>query len=453
MELMDLYLDRIARIDSQLNCFITVPAELARKEAARAEREVVKGTQLPPFFGVPIGIKDMSDTAGIRTTWGSEGFRDRIPDQDAYVVRRLKDAGFIVIGKTNTPEFASGCTDPIAYGPCRNPWDTERTVLGSSGGSAAAVASGLCPVALGSDAGGSIRLPAAVCGVVGLKPARGRVSTQMAGSEFLVQEGPLTRAVADAAAILDCLGGPVTGDPYWAQPPIRPFLEEVGCDPGRLRIAYMTGLGDVDTSSASLYGFSSGTAPGVAEAVRRAASALAAQGHYVTEAGPDWGGGEFANAMVWGNTAPWLAAEADLPPVAVLDPIQQHSLSELRDLKLKDFFAMTHGALRRARQVVRFWDRYDVLILPTVSGPPNLISELRDDAGLPARDLRIGPFCFFWNITGQPAISLPLAQDSAGLPIGVQLVGRPADEATLLRVSAQLEVAMPWAQRRPALTL
>lgn len=451
VELIELYLARIERIDPHLNCFITVAAELALREASRAERDLHKRHELPPFYGVPIGIKDVTDTAGIRTTLGSAEFRDRVPEQDSYVVSRLKSAGFIIVGKTNTPEFASGCTDPVAYGPCRNPWDTERTVLGSSGGSAAAVAAGLCPIAQGSDAGGSIRLPAAVCGVVGLKPSRGRVSNEMPGAEFLVQEGPLARTVADASAMLDCLEGQVTGDPYWAPPPQRPFLQEVGRDPGHLRIAYMTGLGKLEPSGGSLYDFSSATSPDVADTVRLAASALANQGHTVTEAGPNWGGAEFTNAMVWGHTASWLALEDELPPLDTLDPIQQHSLSELSRLKLKDFLTMTYGAVRRARQVVRFWDGFDILLLPTVSGPPNLISELRDEKGLPARDLNIGPFCFFWNITGQPAISLPLSQDSAGLPIGVQLVGRPADEATLLRVSAQLELALPWAQRRPAL--
>jgi amidase len=449
VELMELYLSRIERISPLLNCFITVNADLAMKEAAGVERAINKRHDLPPFYGVPIGIKDLADTAGIRTTLGSAGFRNRVPEQDSYIVTRLKDAGFIVAGKTNTPEFGFGCTDPIGYGPCRNPWDIERTVLGSSGGSAAAVAAGLCPIAHGSDGGGSLRLPAAVCGLVGLKPSRGRVSNQMVGSEFLVQEGPLTRTVADAAAMLDCIDGHVTGDPYWAPPPSTPFSHEVGRDPGRLRIAYMTGIDELVPSEVKLYNFQASPSPDVAAAVRLAASALSDRGHMVTEASPDWGGAEFSNAMVWGHGAAWLAAEDQLPPFDTLDPIQQHSLSELRHLNLKSFLSMTYDAMRRSRQVVRFWDGFDVLLLPTVSGPPDLISDLRDERGLPSQDLKIGPFCFFWNITGQPAISLPLSSDSQGLPVAVQLVGRPNDEATLLRISAQLELALPWTGRRP----
>lgn len=451
-ELMQLYLSRIERIDPHLNCFITISGDFAMREAARAEQEIAGRHSLPQFYGVPIGIKDMVDTAGIRTTLGSAGFRDRIPQQDSYVVTRLREAGFIVVGKTNTPEFASGCTDPVGYGPCRNPWDINRTVLGSSGGSAAAVAAGLCPVAHGSDAGGSIRLPAAACGVVGLKPSRGRVSNQMVGSEFLVQDGPLARTVADAAAMLDCIEGHVTGDPYWAPPPSTPFFAEVGRDPRKLRIAYMTDLRNVPPSAPTLFDLSSDISPDVSATIRVAARALADCGHTVTEAAPDWGGAKFTNAMVWMHGACWLAIDHELPPFDTLDPIQQSALSELANLKLRDFLSMTHGALAQARKVARFWDHFDLLLLPTVSGPPNRIDELRDAHGLPRQHLNIGPFCFFWNITGQPAISLPLSQDANSLPLAVQLVGRVNEEATLLRVASQLESVFPWAQRRPPLS-
>lgn len=450
-ELVDLFLERIDRLNPALNAFLTVPAEQARGEAARADASTRYLHSLPPFYGVPIGIKDMADTAGIRTTLGSGAYRSRVPTYDSYVVTRLKQAGFIVIGKTNTPEFASGCTDPLAYGPCRNPWAVDRTVLGSSGGSAAAVAAGLCSLAHGSDAGGSIRLPAGACGVVGLKPSRGRVSNEMTGSELLVQEGPLTRTVADAAAFLDCIHGPVVGDPYWAPPPDRPFLKEVGSDPGSLRVAFMCDLPDVEPTAGTLYNFSSPTSPEVAEAIRLTVATLAGLGHAVSEGGPDWGGADFVNAMIWGQAAPWLAMGSSLPSFDLLDPIQRHSLSQLESLPTRTYFSMTFAALRRAREVVRFWDEVDVLLLPTSSGRPNLISELRDAEGLPSRHLNIGPFCYFWNITGQPAISLPIAQDSLGLPIGVQLIGRPGDEATLLRLASQLEMALPWRSRRPPL--
>src|SRR5499433_772737 len=212
VELVEVYLERIDRLNPELNCYLTVAYESARAAAEGAEVGLARRQpDLPPFHGVPIAIKDMADTAGIRTTWGSAGYRDRVPERDAYVVRKLKSAGFIVLGKTNTPEFASGSTDPVGYGPCRNPWNPERTVFGSSGGAGSALAAGLCPIAHGSDAGGSIRLPAAACGVVGLKPSRGRVSNELPGWDLLLQEGPLARTVADAAAMLDTIQGYAPG--------------------------------------------------------------------------------------------------------------------------------------------------------------------------------------------------------------------------------------------------
>jgi len=455
VELVEVYLERIDRLNPELNCYLTVAYESARAAAEGAEVGLARRQpDLPPFHGVPIAIKDMADTAGIRTTWGSAGYRDRVPERDAYVVRKLKSAGFIVLGKTNTPEFASGSTDPVGYGPCRNPWNPERTVFGSSGGAGSALAAGLCPIAHGSDAGGSIRLPAGACGVVGLKPSRGRVSNELPGWDLLLQEGPLARTVADAAAMLDTIQGYAPGDPFWAPQLQRPFREEAGADPGRLRIGFMTDVKDgTPPGDGSVYARAAVPAQAeVQEAVRAVAEKLEGLGHSVAEEAPDWGGWELSPVLMWGYTAPWLAMEDELPPFSVLDPIQQKALEMIRKVSLKDYVKMMNAGQRRAREVVSFWNDHDILVLPTVAGPASRIEELRDAEGGPSRDLPIGPFCFFWNVTGQPAISLPLATFSDGMPLGVQLVAAPGAEATLIRVSAQLEAAMAGPRRRPAVS-
>ena len=229
-ELVELYLERIERLDPELNAYVTVCAEEARTAAAG---ELPEG----PFRGVPLPIKDLNETAGVRTTFSSRAFADYVPEFDSAVVRRLKEAGFILLGKTNTPELGStAVTESVLNGACRNPWDTTRTPGGSSGGAAAAVASGMAPAAHGSDGGGSIRIPASCCGIFGIKPSRGRVSpAPYGGLEGLSTSGPLTRTVLDSAALLDVMAGYETGDPYWAPPPERPFADEVGPDSTRQR--------------------------------------------------------------------------------------------------------------------------------------------------------------------------------------------------------------------------
>ena len=235
VELAELYLERIARIDPELNSFVTVRGEEALDDARAADA----ARDAAPFRGVPIAIKDLTATAGIRTTYSSRAFADNIPDFDTAVVRRLREAGFVILGKTNTPEFGTvAFTESELNGATRNPWNPERTPGGSSGGAAAALAAGLVPLAHGTDGGGSIRIPASCCGVFGLKPSRGRVSTAPFSSlEGLSTSGPITRSVADAAALLDVLAGYEPGDPWWAPPPERPFAEEPGAPVGRLRIA------------------------------------------------------------------------------------------------------------------------------------------------------------------------------------------------------------------------
>src|SRR5919197_2418826 len=234
VELVELYATRIEKLNPELNAFITPTLDRALEEANRVQ----KTPSDAPFYGVPISIKDLNDTAGIRTTQGSAAFADRIPDTDDDVVQALKGAGFVVLGKTNTPEFGNGpWTDPVAFGSARNPWDTERPPGGSSGCAAAALAAGMCPISQGSDGGGSIRIPSSCCGLFGIKPTRGRVAGPSRPVSSLSTNGPLARTVADAAAMLDVISGPVLGDAWWIGPAERPFLEEATREPERLRVA------------------------------------------------------------------------------------------------------------------------------------------------------------------------------------------------------------------------
>jgi len=470
-ELVDLFLARIERLDPAFNSYITVAREQARAAADRADAGRASGTvdDLPPFHGVPISIKDLTDTAGIRTTLGSAAFRDRVPAADAPVVRRLRQAGFVVIGKTNTPEFGFGSTDPIGYGPCRNPWDTERTSGGSSGGAAVAVAAGLCPLAHASDAGGSIRMPASFCGTVGLKPSRGRVSTGPIPN-MLAQDGPIARTVSDAAALLDAIAGYDTGAPFWAAPPVRRFLDEVAGPPRRgLRVAFTP---DVPLARSR---------PENVAAVEQTAALLEALGHQVEAAAPQWPNadpvaetakkvGELTGERAADAQAPaggtpavmqhgapkdlysvfgarFLLIEDQVPSPELLDPLLQTFLHDLHQLTLKDYLAIETGMYLAAEKTLRFFDTYDVLVTPTVPYPAPLVAELRDPAGTYATESLFATCT--WNMTGQPAITLPLASYADGLPLGVQLVGRPGDEATLLQLAAQLEEARPWSDRRP----
>jgi amidase len=407
---------------------------------ADAARAAALGT-LPdgPFRGVPLPIKDLNETAGIRTTFSSRAFADYVPEFDAAVVRRLKEAGFVVLGKTNTPELGlTAVTESELNGPCRNPWDPSRTPGGSSGGAAAAVAAGLAPAAQGSDGGGSIRIPASCCGVFGIKPARGRVSpAPYGGLEGFSTSGPITRSVLDAAVLLDVMAGYETGDPYWAAAPERPFAEEVGADPGRLRVA-LTTTPPIEAPVAAE----------CASAARDAASLLEELGHSVEEATPPWRDAELL--------AMFMKVWAVIPalydrPAELFEPETRALVDAASQLNAVDYVRATAGLRELTRRIVGFLADYDLLLTPTLAVPPVSIGALEDDDPWVqfANAGRFTPFTQVANITGLPAVSLPLSWSDEGLPIGVQLVGRPAGEAALIRVSAQLEEARPWHDRRP----
>jgi amidase len=302
VELVEAYGARIEELNPKLNAYVTTCLDRALDQARTAEATASDA----PFHGVPISIKDLLATEGVRTTYGSRVYAEYIPQADDAPVRRMREAGFIVLGKTNTPEFGTTpWTEPQAYGPSRNPWDLERTPGGSSGGAAAAVAAGMCAVAQGSDGGGSIRIPSSCCGVYGIKPSRGRVSPAPNPASLLSQNGPIARTVADAAALLDVLAGDETGDAWWAPPPARPFVEEASREPGRLRIAWtVTNPGSVEP------------APGNRAGTEAAAALLAELGHDVAEDAPEWGDA-VTNAFI----TIWAVQQASREPAVPVDDL------------------------------------------------------------------------------------------------------------------------------------
>jgi amidase len=437
VELVELYLARIERLDPDLGAYVTVRGEEALAEA----RAKASAPATAPFHGVPISLKDLDTTAGVRTTFSSRAYASHVPDFDLAHVARLKAAGFVILGKTNTPEFGTTAfTDSALNGPCRTPWDLSRNAGGSSGGAAAALAAGLCAIAQGSDGGGSIRIPASCCGVLGLKPSRGRVSTApFVPGIGLGTTGPLARTTADAAAYLDVVLGYEWGDPFTTPSPERPFAAEVGADPGRLRIALTTEPPiDADVDAACI------------AAVHETAELLAALGHAVEEAAPDWGGDGLMDDFrtVW-QTAPALYPVKD---PSVLSPLNQAFLRGALETSSADYAAAVSRLQLRARKILPLWSSHDLLLTPTLALPPIPVgwdTEPEDPWEQFDRAARFTPFTAAFNVTGQPAVSLPLHWTSAGLPIGSQLVGPPFGEAVLLRVSAQLEAARPWADRRP----
>lgn len=450
VELADHYLARADRWDAQLGAYVLRTPELALDQARAAEQAVVDAVRddavetLGVLHGVPVPVKDLHFVAGVPCRLGSVVY-DLVPQADDNVVVRLRAGGTICLGKTNTPEFGLPCyTETEVAPPARTPWQLQRSAGGSSGGAAAAVAGGLAPVAHGSDGGGSIRIPASVCGLVGLKTSRGRISNgplRDAPGDLPVN-GPLARTVADAAALLDVMAGPFPGDPFPAAPvPEGGFLAAARREPGPLRIGRYAEPVIADAV----------VAPECLAAWERASALLADLGHEVVDAPRPFG------PEVVGTFETVWSALAVLTPVLPQDEERLLPLTRwLRERGRAQSAPELMGALAflriLSRAAVAASETYDVVLTPTLAQLPAMVGGLRNDAD-PAADFeaqkRFTPFTATYNVTGQPALSLPLHWTEEGLPVGVQLVGRPGDEATLLSLAAQLEAAAPWAHRRP----
>ena len=446
-ELVEHYLDRIATWSDAVGAYVTVTADLAREQARQAERTLheADADDLPPLLGVPIAIKDLTDVAGVRCTLGSAAFVDRVATVDAHVVTLLRKAGTVILGKSNAAEFGTPCyTEPDVAPPARTPWDLSRSAGGSSGGAGAAVAAGLAPFAQGNDGGGSVRIPASVCGLVGLKVSRGRVSNGPISGDVsgLAWHGPLTRTVRDAAAWLDATAVPMPGDPHWA-PPLpagQTFLAAVDREPGHLRIARYADPVIVDQA----------VDPSCLAAYDDATKLLLELGHRVDDVPAPSGAVVPAFETVW-------SVLSTLTPVPAADEAKLRPLTRwLRERGGRATghdYALAMATLQAAaRRILVDLVEYDAVLTPTLAMPPVAVGALRDDAD-PARDFdnqkRFTPFTSVANLTGQPAITLPLGVTPTGLPIGVMLAGRPAGEAALLALAGQVEAARPWIDRHP----
>ena len=441
LELVDHYL---ARAD-EVGAFVTRTPELARDRAAGLMTELSADEPAAdePLWGVPTAIKDLNMTAGVRTTFGSPVFADFVPEVSDAVTLAIESAGMVSLGKTSTPEFGSPCyTEPEGLPPAVTPWDRTRMAGGSSGGAAAAVAAGLVPLAQGSDGGGSIRIPASCCGLVGLKPSRGRISGHpMYGDPVgLGTSGPIARNVRDAAAMLDVLAGRRVGDPAWAPAPSSSFLSACDRDPGRLRIARFSTPLVADTA----------IDPECLRAYEDASALLVALGHDVEDVPPPLA----PDAVPVFETC-WavLTALSVVPPEAepLLRPLTRW-LSERGRAVSGPEFGLAIGELRRvAAGALTALAPYDAVLTPTLAVPPLPVGAIRDDDD-PSADFEaqkaFTPWTSAWNVTGMPAVSLPLHWTPDGLPVGVMLAARPAEEELLISLSAQVEAA-PWHDRHP----
>lgn len=448
-ELLDAALERIESIDPALNAVIIRWFDDARRAA----------TQLPdgPFRGVPFLLKDLwAHYAGQPLTNGCRALKDALPvsSADTTLVSRFRQAGLNIAGRTNSPEFGSlPATEPMAWGPTRNPWNLEHSPGGSSGGSAAAVAAGLVPVAHASDGGGSIRIPASCCGLVGLKPSQGRITLGPFRDESnLGVELCVSRSVRDTAALLDAVRGPGVGDTMIAPAPERPYVDELGIDPGRLRI----GLLDAHPLGGGLH-------DDCRDAVRAAAKLLESLGHHVDHgfppalANPDFGK---RFSALWstnmGVAVQRIETQLGRPMTDEdVEPVNRALVDFAHHVNAVDYALALAANAEFRRSVQQWWSEgWDLLLTPTLAEPPARIGTFANDLARPmapmARAAAYAPFTPPFNASGQPAISLPLHWSSSGLPVGVQLVAGYGREDILLRVASQLEVAQPWAHRHPS---
>ncbi len=446
-ELVDASLARVDALQPELNAFVDVD-----HDGARAAADAIGPGDERPFAGVPIAIKNNRSVTGMRLTMGSEFMGDFRAVHDHNVVRRLRAAGFVIVGTTCLPEWGiSPITESRRFGPTRNPWDLARTPGGSSGGAAAAAAAGMVPIAQGNDGGGSLRIPAACCGLVGLKPQRGRISlAPEVGEQFLVQDGVLTRTVRETALLLDVLAGPELGDASWAPQPAEPFARAAAREPGTLRIAMTTTMPLLDAE----------LDPACERAARDAAQLLVDLGHEVEDVQAPWR----APGMLDLFTAafgPALSAQIAFagllagraPEQADVEPLSWGLWERSKGIDSVTAQLAVFQLQALGRAIVTWADPFDAVLTPALAQKPVAIGELDpcgpDPAGTFERGGHFTPYTAISNVTGSPAISLPLYEHDDGLPLAVQLIGRPAQEGALLALASQLQAARPWAGRRP----
>jgi amidase len=440
-EIAEFFLHRIERLNPGLGAFMTITADRALEDAARLEHVAEAARAAMPLYGVAYSLKDLTWTKGIRTTLGSKNFENFVPRADNEYAARIMAAGGILLGKTTTPEFGGKpTTEGGLCPPARNPWNRAHTAGGSSGGAAAAVASGMHPLAEGSDGGGSIRLPAACCGIVGIKPSRGRVSNAPVMGEGwagFATNGPLARSVRDAALLLDVMSGPADGDPYWAAPPRVRFSDSLAPPARKLRLAAIaeTSLGAVDVE--------------VRAAFDSACDAFRAMGHQVEPLRLDPAAPlkDIAQKLICAGIS-----SVPLKNPELADPIVRAAWDRGRAMSASEYIATVAKMHNVSREIVRELMPYDALLTPTLPRPAVLLGSLYSTPEKSLNDT-FGwiPFTFPFNSTGQPAISLPNGFTAAGLPIGLQIVGRPADEAGIIALAAAFEQARPWRDQHPPL--
>ncbi|HEX8752144.1 MAG TPA: amidase [Solirubrobacterales bacterium] len=444
VELLDACLAAVDERNPELNAVIWRDDEAARAAARAADERLAAGEEAP-FLGVPIPIKDLTAVAGWPVTYGSAGAKEGPSEESELVVEAMQRAGFVLCGRTNTPEFGPlTVAENSRYGITRNPWDTNRTSGGSSGGAASSVAGGMFPIAHANDGGGSIRIPASYCGLVGLKTSRGRVPRRAQSWMGAVVEGVVSRTVADAAVVLDETAGPDLLAWNNAIPPLRPFAEELGADPGRLRVGLMAEapLG-IPTDPASV------------AAAREAAALLEELGHEVGEVEVPTVSAELIGPFIV-MTSSGLADYPDIDWERTEPHIRHGYEVATKQVSAFDYVAAVQALERLSRQEVARWGSdFDLLLTPTSAIlPPEAGAVLAAQHAAPdqpvADVVASVSFTAFSNVTGQPAVSLPLGSTAEGLPVGVMLTGAPFDESTLLRVASQVEAARPWAERTAA---
>jgi aspartyl-tRNA(Asn)/glutamyl-tRNA(Gln) amidotransferase subunit A len=437
-------LARIEQLNPQLNCFCTSMADEARADAKEAEAVVMRGDELGPLHGVPVSVKDIVAVKDSRTTSGSQLLKDYVTRDDAPSIARLRKAGAILIGRTNTPEFGwKGVTDSPLFGITRNPWNTDLTPGGSSGGAAAAVAAGMGPIGIGTDGGGSVRIPAAFCGLVGMKASFGRIANFPATPvDSLRHTGPLTRTVADAALAVDIMSGPDERDPCCLPCPGINYLAELNAGIENVCIAYSPDLGYAVVD------------PEIARLCEASANRLRDAGAVVEQVDLGWHDPyDCWVSFFYGGIA---AVHCRRPPeeLDLLDPGLRKLVDAAANLTAVDLVKATLVRNAFWQRVWPLYEKYDLLITPALAVQPFAVGQNNaDPPGEPeARHLRWSAFTYPFNLTGQPACAVPCGWSESELPIGLQIIGRRFDDLTVLRAARALEQLQPWSDRRPVIS-